>query len=123
MLKDGKPALAVSVAGGDEQDQATLQILMNIIDFGLNCEDAVTRPRFATRHLVGSFRQTPPALGSVSINSEIGDKTIEELRLRGHQVSIRSGSVAAPCVLRIDPRSGVIEAAGDPRAGRHAAAY
>src|SRR5206468_2461045 len=46
VLKDGKPAFAVSVAGGDMQDQATLQLLVSAIDFGMSPADAVTAPRF-----------------------------------------------------------------------------
>jgi gamma-glutamyltranspeptidase/glutathione hydrolase len=42
VLKDDKPVIAVSVAGGDLQDQVTLQVLLNVIDFGLKPADAVT---------------------------------------------------------------------------------
>ena len=57
VLKDGKPVLAVSVAGGDNQDQVTLQLLLNLIDFGLDPPRAVTAPRFSTDHLP---RLVPP---------------------------------------------------------------
>src|SRR6185436_3824275 len=65
VLKDGKPAIAVSVAGGDGQDQATLQMLLDVIDFGMTPAEAVTVPRFGTNHHLGSFRQTKPDLGSL----------------------------------------------------------
>jgi gamma-glutamyltranspeptidase/glutathione hydrolase len=123
VLKDGRAVLAVSVAGGDNQDQAALQLILNVIDFGMTPTEAVTAPRFGTRHYVGSFRQTPPALGSLSLPSEVGEATIQDLRSRGHRVSIQSGPVGAPCVLSLDPQSGLIRAAGDPKAGRHASAY
>src|SRR5207244_9956134 len=57
VLKDGKPVFAVSVAGGDGQDQTTLQLLLKAIDFGLSPAEAVTSPRFGTNHLLNSFRQ------------------------------------------------------------------
>src|SRR5262249_1860714 len=72
VLKDGKPVFAVSVAGGDGQDQTTLQLLLNCIDFGLSPAEAVTAPRFGTNHHLGSFRQTPPQLGSLLIYEEVG---------------------------------------------------
>jgi gamma-glutamyltranspeptidase/glutathione hydrolase len=115
--------MAVSVAGGDGQDQTTLQLLLNLIDFGMNPAEAVTAPRFGTGHFVGSFRQSPPALGSLSLNPEVGDRTIEELRARGHKITLQPGPFWAPCVLTIDPQSGMIRAAGDPRTGRHAEGY
>jgi gamma-glutamyltranspeptidase/glutathione hydrolase len=123
VLKDGKPALAVSVAGGDMQDQATLQLLLDAIDFGLSPADAVTAPRFSTGHFLGSFRQSPPALGSLSLHEDMGEATIKELRERGHRVTVGKGRVGAPCLLKIDAKGGEIQAAGDPKAGRHAAAY
>jgi gamma-glutamyltranspeptidase/glutathione hydrolase len=129
VLKDGKPVFAVSVAGGDGQDQATLQLLVDAIDFGMSPAEAVTAPRFGTNHHLGSFRQTPPQLGSLLITEGFGADTIKELEARGHKtvkgpdgMSLRRLSVA-PVMLRIDPKSGEIQAAGDPRARRHAAAY
>ena len=47
----------------------------------------------------------------------------KELQTRGHKVSARRGALWAPSVLRIDPATGLIEAAGDPRAGRHASGF
>lgn len=123
VLKDGKPVLAVSVAGGDGQDQATLQVLLNSIDFGMSAADAVTVPRFGTSHHLGSFRQTPPKLGSLLLYGEVGETTIKELESRGHKVTVSKPPLWAPSLLRLDPTSGRIDAAGDPKAGRHAAAY
>jgi gamma-glutamyltranspeptidase/glutathione hydrolase len=123
VLKGGKAVMAVSVAGGDGQDQATLQVLLNLIDFLLSPAEAVTAPRFGTNHFVGSFRQTPPSLGSLLLDPAVGEATIQELKARGHRVTLRKPPLWAPTALRIDPVSGAIEAAGDPKAGRHAAAY
>jgi gamma-glutamyltranspeptidase/glutathione hydrolase len=123
VLKDGKPVLAVSVAGGDGQDQATLQVLLNSIDFGLSAADAVTAPRFGTNHHLGSFRQTPPQLGSLLLYQDFDRETVKELEARGHKVSLRKPPLWSPSVLRLDPKTGMIHAAGDPRARRHAAAY
>jgi gamma-glutamyltranspeptidase/glutathione hydrolase len=122
VLKNGQPVLAVSVAGGDGQDQATLQMLIDCLDFNLSPSAAATAPRFGTSHFVGSFRQTPPSLGSLQLYPEFGASTIDDLRARGHKVQVRKGPLWAPSVLRIDSKSGLIEAAGDPKAGRHAAA-
>jgi gamma-glutamyltranspeptidase/glutathione hydrolase len=123
VLKDARPVFAVSVAGGDGQDQVSLQLLLNLIDFGLDPAQAVTAPRFVTNHLLGSFRQTAPRLGSLDINAGVGEATIEALKARGHRVQVARPPIWIPSVLTLDPRSGRIDAAGDPQAGRHAAAY
>ncbi len=48
VTKDGKAVIAISVAGGDLQDQTTLNVLLNHVDFGMLPEKAVTAPRFQT---------------------------------------------------------------------------
>jgi gamma-glutamyltranspeptidase/glutathione hydrolase len=124
VLEGSRPVLAVSVAGGDNQDQMTLQLLLNHFDFGLEPADSVVAPRFMTDHFIGSFRQTPPGLGRLRINPDIAAETLESLKNRGHVLNPRTGSLsAAPCVIGLDPAGGKIKAAGDPRAGRHALAY
>jgi gamma-glutamyltranspeptidase/glutathione hydrolase len=123
VLKDGKPLLAVSVAGGDGQDQTTMQLLLDVLDFGMSPAEAVTAPRFGTNHLLGSFRQKAPEPGSLLIYADVGDKVLADLRERGHKVTVSKPPLWAPSLLRIDPASGLIEAAGDPKARRHAGAY
>lgn len=122
VLKDTKPVLAVSVAGGDGQDQAGLQILLNQIDFHSSASESVQSPRFGTRHHLGSFRQTPPVLGSLLIQANVPSATVQALGRLGHHVQLVRGALWAPSVIAIDP-TGQFDAAGDPRAGRHAAAF
>lgn len=123
VLKEGRPVLAVSVAGGDGQDQATLQIVINCLDFNLSAADAVAAPRFGTNHFVGSFRQTPPQLGSLLLNLQLGSDAATTLAQQGHDVSVTQRPLWAPSAIRIDRASGRLDAAGDPAAGRHAAAH
>jgi gamma-glutamyltranspeptidase/glutathione hydrolase len=117
VLKDGKPVLAISVAGGDQQDQASLQVLLNRIVFQLPADEAVRSPRFGTDHHINWFGHTPFLPGSLTLSNSFGQPTIEALRERGHQV--RVGRPAATAVLLvIDPETGAKHAAGEP--GRHA---
>jgi gamma-glutamyltranspeptidase / glutathione hydrolase len=124
VLKDGKPVLAISVAGGDNQDQTILQLLVNHVDFGLRPHASVTEPRFLTDHFLGSFRQKPPILGSLKVDANMGEETINALKSKGHQVTIGQAPMgAAPTVISIDPSAHLIEAAGDPKSRRHAGAF
>ena len=121
LLKAGRPVLAVSVAGGDGQDQAALQMVMNYVDFGMAADESVAADRFGTDHHIGSFGQTPPSLGSLSINPGAGEATMKALAERGHKVRVSNGPLWSPCVLQRN-EAGRFFSAGDPRAGRHAAA-
>ena len=124
LVFDGKqPVLAVSVAGGDLQDQVSLQVVLNCLDFKLSAADAVTAPRFSTEHHIGSFRQPPPALGSLTIHEGVGDKTLAELKGLGHHITTTKNPIGTPIVLRIDPQTGMKSIAGDPQTGRDVAAY
>ncbi len=122
VLKDAKPVLAVSVAGGDGQDQAGLQAVLNHIEFGLSASESMKAVRFGTNHHLGSFRQTPPVLGSLLIHANAEPATISALEQLGHKVQPTPGALWAPSVIRIDP-AGQFDAAGDARSGRHAAAF
>lgn len=127
VLKDGRPVLAISVAGGDLQDQATLNLLLDFIEFDLTPEAAVTAPRFATSHHQDSFDPDPVRerafirAGSLTISASVDQRVRDELARRGHQVEAKDGPIASPVMLYADPASGVYYAAGDPAAGRHAA--
>ena len=82
---------------------------------------AVTVPRFATTHHTGSFSQSPPQLGSLSLYEGTEEAIAEELKNRGHRLQFVE-RVASPVMLQVDPEEGTILVAGDPKAGRHAAA-
>ena len=69
VLRDGNPIMAISVAGGDNQDQMSLQLLLNHLDFHLDPANSVVAPRFMTDHFISSFRQKPPATGAATNQS------------------------------------------------------
>jgi gamma-glutamyltranspeptidase/glutathione hydrolase len=127
VLKDGAPVLAISVAGGDLQDQATMNLLLNFIEFDMHPEDAVTAPRFATAHHEDSFDPNPnrektfKQAGSLTINDSVSETVRQELARRGHQVKAQASPIAVPVMLYVDHKSGMYYAAGDPAARRHAA--
>jgi gamma-glutamyltranspeptidase / glutathione hydrolase len=127
VLKDGKPILAVSVAGGDMQDQVTLQLLLDWIEFGMLPAHAVTHARFVTTHHQDSFDPNPRRgetfghAGSLIVSDSVAPEALAELSRRGHAVETRSTAIAAPVMAYIDPQSGTLYAAGDPAANRHAA--
>jgi gamma-glutamyltranspeptidase/glutathione hydrolase len=128
VLKEGVPILAISVAGGDLQDQTTLNLFLDFVEFGLMPEQAVRAPRFGTAHHLDSFDPNPDRegalvqAGSLTVNADISEEVRTKLTDRGHDLAVTEGAIAAPVMLYIDRQSGTFYAAGDPAAGRHAAA-
>ena len=128
VLKNGFPILAVSVAGGDFQDQTGLNVLLNHIDFGMLPKEAVSAPRFYTNHHQDSFNPSPDrqttfvGRGELCVNDEISSEVRHSLADRGHIIKKTAGPIGMPVMIFIEPGTGMIYAAGDPKANRHAGA-
>jgi gamma-glutamyltranspeptidase/glutathione hydrolase len=124
VMKDGKPYLALSTPGGDNQDQSLLQILLDVVEFGMNAEQAIEAPRFQTRHLVSSFDNHAMNPGDLLLDERINSAVMTELAERHHRVGTRSrwSSGAAPVLIRVTP-GGVIEAGADPYGYRESRAW
>ena len=125
VLKDQLPVMGISVAGGDLQDQTTLNCLLNVIEFGMKPKEAVTANRFSTRHHENSFNPESfrriDGLGRLTLNEGIGKEIITDLVKRGHKVSMTGGPIANPVMIYFDREKKEFFAAGDPKANRHAA--
>jgi len=125
VLKGGEPFMVLSTPGGDNQDQALLQVLLNVIEFGMNPQEAVEAPRFDTQHYVSSFDDHEFVPGSLNVEARINSKTIQELSQKGHKVRVQGdwGTLSAPTVIIYDPKNGVASAGADPRRSRYAVAW
>jgi gamma-glutamyltranspeptidase/glutathione hydrolase len=102
VLKSGKPVLAISVAGGDLQDQAGLQLILDRIEFGMHSATAVSTPRFATYHHISSFGPEGPKLGSLEVNRDVPEETVKDLEHRGHKVQLTSGEIGGAAMISCD---------------------
>jgi gamma-glutamyltranspeptidase/glutathione hydrolase len=116
--------LALSTPGGDNQDQALLQLLLNVVEFGLDTQRAVEAPRFQSRHLVSSFDNHAMNPGDLRVDERIPPRVLGDLRERGHRIRVHSrwSGGAAPVMVQL-LSAGVIEAAADPYADREARAW
>jgi gamma-glutamyltranspeptidase/glutathione hydrolase len=120
----GRPFLAFSTPGGDNQDQSLIQLFLDVVEFGMNAQAAVEAPRLQTRHLVSSFDNHAWVRGDLLLDERIPQNIMQDLAGRGDRVGIRSrwASGAAPVMVRVLP-DGVIEAGADPYGYRVAHAY
>jgi len=125
VLKHGEPFMVLSTPGGDNQDQALLQVFLNIIEFGMNPQEAVEAPRFDTQHYVSSFDDHEFLPGSLNVEARIGPTVIDELKKKNHKIKVQSdwGTLSSPTVILYDTANGVSSAGADPRRGRYAVAW
>jgi gamma-glutamyltranspeptidase/glutathione hydrolase len=101
----GKPFLALGLKGGHIQPQVQVQILANLIDFGMTVQEAIASPRF--NHLSGL---------EVAFEPGISQGTLEGLAVKGHRiVSATPESFGGAHAILIDPSSGVLMGGSDPR--------
>jgi gamma-glutamyltranspeptidase/glutathione hydrolase len=101
--------------GGDGQPQWNMQVIANMIDFGMNEQEAVEAPRWMS--FPGTDPINLPNDYQLRIEGRVGDGVIEELGARGHRVSVlgdwANGGDAQ--VIGMDPDSGVISGGSDAR--------
>jgi len=121
--ENGAPVMTVGCPGGDDQAQANLQIVLNLVAFGMNPQQAVEAPRFATQTLVNSFYPRVEKPGQLNVESGIPETTRAELRALGHTVTEIGACGIGAVVTRRDPDSGVLSAGADPRRPTYALAF
>ncbi|MGW8283574.1 MAG: gamma-glutamyltransferase family protein, partial [Gemmatimonadota bacterium] len=97
-LKDGLPILSFAVQGGDTQDQNLLQFLLNVVDFGMNVQEAVEAPNVNTFQLRSSFGSHDSQPGRLLVNEDTPPWVRSELRRMGYNIltgAMTSGPINA----------------------------
>lgn len=122
VMKDGQPWLITGSPGGDDQIQRTVQTLMNMIDFGMNVQQAIEAPRWSTRGIASSvFPHNMSHPGDLSVESRISDAVQKALQAKGHKLqSAGAWSLGSNAAIAIDPKTGVLSAGADPRVEAYA---
>lgn len=123
ITKDGVPFLSFGVMGGDFQPLGHTQIVMNIIDFGMNIQEAGDSPRW---HHTGSSTPTGVSQvdkGEISVESGIPYKTVRGLMDRGHKVSYAKGIYGGYQAILWDNKNKVYRGASESRKDGQAAGY
>jgi gamma-glutamyltranspeptidase/glutathione hydrolase len=120
-LRDGVPVMAFGTPGGDQQDQWQLHFFLAValrapVRGGLDLQGAIDAPNWHNDSFPGSFYPRGMRPGSVTVESRLGTEVIEELRRRGHDVTVGDPwSEGRLCAVARDPRTGVLSAAANPR--------
>jgi gamma-glutamyltranspeptidase/glutathione hydrolase len=125
VTKDGKPWLSFGVMGGAMQPQGHVQILLNLIDFGMNLQEAGDAPRL---HHDGSTEPTGQNTrmsdgGVVELETGFDQRVVRALMRKGHHVKFANGPYGGYQAIARDPDSGVYAGASESRKDGQAAGY
>jgi gamma-glutamyltranspeptidase / glutathione hydrolase len=115
-LKDGKPFLAWGTPGGDVQDQVNLQVFLNVVEFGMNVQQAVDAPLFQILDFPPSFYPRDAFPGAMRVETRIPEQVREELTNMGYEIRpAGEWSIGDGTALLVDPNRGVLFGAAGPR--------
>ena len=124
VMKSNQPFMIVGSPGGDDQVFRTMQTLLNVVDFGMNVQEAIEAPRWATRSFPASPFPHTMYPGEMSVEQRVPEAVRTALTSRGHKLRVGGpwtmGSLAA---IVVDSKTGVLSAGTDPRVDAYAIAW
>ena len=123
ICEGGVPTMTIGCPGGDDQAQADLQLVLNVLVFGMDPQQAVEAPRFSTQTLVNSFYPRAYRPGQLNVEHGIPDSARAELGTLGHAVTEIGACGIGAVVIQRDPKTGVLSAGADPRRPTYALAW
>lgn len=123
ITKDGSPLMSFGVMGGDFQPQGHAQIVMNMVDYGMNVQEAGDAPRWD--HSGGSSPVTGPSTdkGEIHVESGIPYETVRGLMGLGHKVGFARGIYGGYQAIYCDPETGFYHGASESRKDGQAVGY
>ncbi len=89
-LKDGKPYVSFAVQGGDAQDQNSIQFFLNMVEFGMNVQQAVEAPNILSYQMRNSFGNHEIKPGNMTLNEDIPPWVRAKLQDMGYKINYRS---------------------------------
>jgi gamma-glutamyltranspeptidase/glutathione hydrolase len=125
LMKDGRALMPFGCPGEDAQCQAMVQVVCNIVDFGMNTQAAIEAPRVISRSFPWTFHPHAYEPGVLTVEGRISPEIREGLARRGHVIRTLpdfSPAAAGVCaVRRLD--TGTLEGGADPRRESYAAGW
>ena len=123
ITKDGKPWVSFGLMGGAVQPQGHAQIVVNVVDFGMNLQEAGDAPRMRHR---GSSQPTGSKMtngGTLYLESGFPAETLRELRKKGHRIGFGVGMFGGYQAIGVDLENKVYSGASESRKDGQAAGY
>ncbi len=123
VTKGGKPWLSFGLMGGDMQAQGHAQVLVNLIDHGMDVQSAGDAPRFSHSGSSRPTSQRAQGSGTVALESGIGPGVRRALEAKGHRIVAAPGGFGGYQAIRIDTDTGILIGGSDPRKDGGALGY
>jgi len=123
VMKNGKPFMSFGVMGGDLQPQGHVQILVNMIDFGLNVQEAGDAARFRHESSEDWSRKDSAGVGELQLETGVAVDVGKELERRGHKLVPGDGGFGGYQAIMRDPDTGVYWGASEMRKDGAAIGY
>lgn len=108
-LKDGKPLMAFSVQGGDTQDQNLLQFFLNMVEFGMDVQQAVEAHNITSYQMQSSFGAHDAEPGRIAVTESVTPFTREELKKLGYKVETVKRTYSPITAIWFDRKQGVMQ--------------
>ena len=124
VTKDGKPAFVFGVMGGDMQPQGHVQVLINMLDFGMNVQQAGEAPR--VEHVGSATPTGRPADkngGTIKAEEGLAPEIVKDLIRRGHRVDWVKRNGGGYQGILIDPLTGILQGGSEARKDGAAVGY
>jgi gamma-glutamyltranspeptidase/glutathione hydrolase len=124
IMKSGQPFAILGSPGGDDQVMRTMQTLINMIDFGMNIQEAIEAPRWTSRSFPASPFPHTMHPGDLAVESRIVEATRQALIARGHKLRVAPPwSLNSSAGIVLDLGTGTLSAGADPRVDAYAWAW
>jgi gamma-glutamyltranspeptidase/glutathione hydrolase len=116
VTRGGEPLLAFGTPGGDAQDQWTLQFFLNLVEFGMDLQQALEAPTVHSLHCASSFYPRAARPGLMEAEGRVPREVLAALERRGHTVQVVEPWINGKATaVRIDKEQGVLLGGASPR--------
>ena len=123
-MKNGQPFMITGSPGGDDQIMRTIQTLLNMVDFGMDVQQAIEAPRWTTRSFPASPFPHTMYPGEMSVEGRVPEAIRKALLERGHKLSVSGPwTMGSNAAIVVDLKTGVLSAGADPRVEAYAWAW
>jgi len=89
-LRDGRPLLSFAVQGGDTQDQNLLQFFLNVVEFGMNVQQACEAANFTSYQMHDSFNDHLALPGKLDLNASVPEEVRRTLAAMGYEIAVKA---------------------------------
>ena len=116
VLRDGQPHMVFGTEGGDNQDQWTLEVFLNVVDFGMSLQEALDAPLFHNAHVPSSFYPHDADPTALIVEGRVPAATRDALAAMGHDIVVADDwDLGQVTMARVTPSTGLLEAGASPR--------